>query len=757
MIILDMHTVIVLCVISYLVCTLFVAQLWQQNHRRFAGIGFWALNFALQSTALVLLTLRDFIPDWMSIVLANTLIFSGTILNYIGLERFVGKPSAQLHNYVLLGLFAATFVFLTHIHPDLQLRTLVVSAGLLIIAVQSTWLMWHRVDPAMRRLTFGVGMVFAGYCAVSILRIAGYFFEEHAGNDFLLSGPFQALVLVSYQNLLILLTYSLVLMVNRRLMTQIGTQEEKFAKAFHSAPYSITLTRLPDGTIVDVNQTFCSVMGYARTEVIGKKTMDLNIWACQADRAAVIEALSTKGKVQGMELRFRKRNGESITGLLSAEIILIDGEKRVLSCIGDITDMKRAKQALVAAKDEAERANRAKSQFLASMSHELRTPMNSILGFTHVLESNLQPKLDRDQQEMFGSVQKAGRHLLELINDVLDLEKVESGGMDLSMEPVGLPSVLRECIDFVRSQAAARQIGVSLDETSCAGLAVFADRTRLRQALLNLLSNAVKYNVAQGRVEVGCTLTEGARVRISVKDNGPGLTPEQQAHLYETFNRLGREGSAELGTGVGLALTRRVVELMGGRIGVDSAPGQGSTFWLEFSLKRISAAPDAPEGLVLGDQAQVPARHTVLYVEDNEDSILLVAHILGREKGLHVLTAHTGELGLEAALVEQPDLIILDIQLPGMDGYEVLRRLRENPLTRDIPAIAFSADALPEHVKRGITAGFADYLTKPLQVDEFVRAVHGTLKTRTGIRRNDQPEDLGQTPQSRAKSGSSVI
>ena len=757
MIVLDVHTVIVLCVFSYLVCTLFVSQLWWQNRSRFAGIGFWALSFALQSAALVLVVLRDLIPDWMSIVLANTLILSGAILIYIGLERFVGKPGAQLYNYVLLGLYTAAFVFLTHIYPDFQLRTLVVSAGLLIVAFQSVWLLWGRVDPAMRPLTFGAGVVFAGYCAVSIVRIAGYFFEEHAGNDFFLSDPFQALILVSYQNLLILLTYSLVLMVNRRLMMQIGTQEEKFAKAFHSAPYSITLTQLSDGTIVDVNKTFGLVMGYERTEVIGKKTMDLNIWACEADRAAVIEALSTKGKVQGMEFRFRKRNGESITGLLSAEIILIDGEERVLSCIGDITEIKRAERALVAAKDEAERANRAKSQFLASMSHELRTPMNSILGFTHVLEANLRPKLDRNQQEMFGSVKKAGRHLLDLINDVLDLEKLESGGMDLSMEAVGLPSVLRECIDFVRPQAAARQIAVSLDGASCAGLAVFADRTRLRQALLNLLSNALKYNVAQGRVEVGCTLTEGDRVRISVKDTGPGLTPEQQAHLYETFNRLGREGGAELGTGVGLALTRRVVELMGGRIGVDSALGQGSTFWLEFPLKRIGAAPDAPEGPVLADQAKAPANHTVLYVEDNEDSTLLVAHILGREKGLHVLAAHTGELGLEVALVEQPDLIILDIQLPGMDGYEVLRRLRENPLTRDIPAIAFSADALPEHVKRGIAAGFADYLTKPLQVEEFVRSIHGILRSLKASRRNDRPEDPGQSPQLRAKSGSGVM
>jgi PAS domain S-box-containing protein len=721
MIVLDMRTVIFLCVISYLVCTLFVARLWHQNRRRFPGMGFWTLNFALQSAALFLIVFRGAIPDWMSIVLANTLMLAGAILNYMGLERFVGKPGAQLHNYVLLVLHTVAFVFLTYIHPDLYLRTVIISVSLLIVGFQSLWLLWRRVNPAMRPLTFGVGMVFAGYCAVSIVRIVGYFVGDHAETDFFQSGAFQALVLVSYQTLLILLTYSLVLMVNRRLIMEIGTQEEKFAKAFHSAPYAITLTRLPDGTIVDVNETFGSVMGYDRAEVIGKKTMDLHIWTREEDRAAVLEALSTKGKVQGMELCFRKRNGETVIGLLSAEIILIDGEQRVLSCIGDITErkqadqklehakerlelalaasngmvfdldlrndnlfvygspnwggpgsgatvrlaqaldnahpedrpqlqrlveelrdgsrgdgeleyrlratsgewiwrhlrlsaaerdlatlrplrligtsmditeVKRGEQALVAARDEAERANRAKSQFLASMSHELRTPMNSILGFTQVLETALKPKLDRNQEEMFGFVRKAGWHLLELINEVLDLEKVESGGMTLSMEPVGLPSALRECIDFIRPAAAARQIGVSLDEASCAGLAAFADRTRLRQAVLNLLSNAVKYNVTQGRVEVSCAPAGGERVRISVKDSGPGLTPEQQAHLYQPFNRLGREGSAEEGTGVGLALTRRLVELMGGRTGVESEAGKGSTFWLEFAAQRAGTVPD---------------------------------------------------------------------------------------------------------------------------------------------------------------------
>jgi diguanylate cyclase (GGDEF)-like protein/PAS domain S-box-containing protein len=346
MIILDMRTVILLSVIIYIICTLFIVQLWRQNRRRFAGMAFWVFNFTLQTAALALIVLRGAIPDWISIVLANTLVFAGALLIYMGLERFVEKISAQLHNYVLFALYAGAFVYATFIHPDLPLRMLITSVGLLIISFQCLWLLWRRVELTMRPLTFWVGMVFGGHCVVSILRIVEYFVGTHAESNFFQSGLFETLVFVSFQMLLILLTYSLVLMVNKRLLMEVGTQEEKFAKAFHSAPYAITLTRLSDGTMVDVNESFVAIMGYDRAEIMGKKTMDLRIWEEGEGFAAVVDTLSRTGRVHGMELRFRKKSGEVVTGLFSAEIILIDGEKNILSSIGDITDRKRMEEAL---------------------------------------------------------------------------------------------------------------------------------------------------------------------------------------------------------------------------------------------------------------------------------------------------------------------------------------------------------------------------------------------------------------------------
>ena len=344
--ILDMRTVIFLSVISNIVCTLFIVQLWRQSRNHFAGMAFWVLDFVFQALALVLIIQRGAIPDWMSMVLSNTLVIAGAILGFMGLERFLGKIGPQIHNFLLLAFFIIVHGYFILVQPSLAVRNLNLSVVLLLVCFQCLWLLWRRVELTMRPLTFGVGMVFGGYCAVSIVRIVEYFVGAHAGGDYFHSGAFQTLVLVSYLMLFILLTYSLVLMVNKRLLMEIGTQEEKFAKAFHSAPYAITLTRLSDGTVVDVNESFVAITGYDRAEVLGGKTMDLHIWEHEEDRAAVVDALTRNGKVHGMELRFRNKSGGAVTGLFSAEIILIDGEKNILSSISDITERKRVEEAL---------------------------------------------------------------------------------------------------------------------------------------------------------------------------------------------------------------------------------------------------------------------------------------------------------------------------------------------------------------------------------------------------------------------------
>jgi PAS domain S-box-containing protein len=337
-----MRTIVLSYMVTNIVCVVFVALLWRQNRKRFAGTAFWVVDFIFQSVALFLIVMRGAIPDWISMVFSNTLVTVGAILGFMGLERFLGKKGSQIHNVLLVIIFIFVHGYFALVQPDLAARNLNLALALLLICFQSVWLVWRRVEPGLRSLAFGVGAVNSLYCLLSLVRIAHYFITPHADNNYFQPVLFEALVLVSYQVLFILLTYSFILMVNKRLLMQIGTQEEKFSKAFHSAPYAITLTRPSDGTIIDVNETFLSMTGYRRTEVIGKKTIDLQLWENDKDRAEVVDILSRIDRVHGMELPFRGKNGEKIMGLFSAEMITIDGEKSILSSIGDITDLKRA-------------------------------------------------------------------------------------------------------------------------------------------------------------------------------------------------------------------------------------------------------------------------------------------------------------------------------------------------------------------------------------------------------------------------------
>ena len=399
---------------------------------------------------------------------------------------------------------------------------------------------------------------------------------------------------------------------------------------------------------------------------------------------------------------------------------------RMLGVVQDITRRKQAEEELILAREEAERANRAKSEFLSSMSHELRTPMNVILGFGQLLEADTSTPLAPSQMEDVQQILKAGGHLLTLINEVLDLARIESGKIDLSIESVCAADVLRECMDLV--EPLARQRGIQVVNELGATFNVQADRTRLRQALINLLSNAVKYNRENGTIRCAAVRTAEGMVRIGISDTGVGLTPAQQRGLFQAFNRLGAENSAVEGSGIGLALTRDLVELMGGKVGVESVVGEGSTFWIDL---HAGQEPVAQAGAAASEDGAVAnlggGQKTVLYVEENPANLRLVAQILSRYPDIHLITTHTAELGLELARARRPQLMILDLNLPGMNGFELCAQLRLFDETRNIPRMALSANALPKDIERGLAAGFGRYLAKPLQVEEFVRAVQQFL------------------------------
>jgi PAS domain S-box-containing protein len=404
---------------------------------------------------------------------------------------------------------------------------------------------------------------------------------------------------------------------------------------------------------------------------------------------------------------------------------------RLVGTVQDITEQVLAEQALIAARDEAEEANRAKSQFLSSMSHELRTPMNAILGFGQLLEMDV---LNAEQLDYVQEILKAGHHLLELINEVLDLAKIESGRLELSIESVCFGDTLAECLSLIGPMLAKHQVSLEHDDLACRQIHILADNVRLKQVLINLLSNAIKYNRPQGNIKIHCEPTpDGASILVSIVDTGIGISPKAQTQLFKPFTRIDDKNNNIEGTGIGLVITKNLVKLMGGEIGVESQLDNGSTFW--FTL------PSATAGSITTDRSrEVDSRqtstvltnshrqYTILYIEDNPTNLRLVQQVLSRWPHIHLLAAHEPNLGLDLLRAHQPDLVLLDINLPEMDGYEVFKRMQSIPECGGIPVVAVSANAMPRDIERGMQAGFNDYITKPIQVASFLTSIANILE-----------------------------
>jgi PAS domain S-box-containing protein len=430
------------------------------------------------------------------------------------------------------------------------------------------------------------------------------------------------------------------------------------------------------------------------------------------------------------ELTYICKDGSRFPAIVSITALRDDYDDVIgyLLIGADNSARKRVEVELHEAMSVAKKANLAKSDFLSSMSHELRTPLGAILGFAQLIESG-SPQPTPSQRRSVDQILKAGWYLLDLINEVLDLALIESGKLSLSPEPVSLADVMLECQTMIEPQARGRGIRVSFPRLETPHF-VKADRTRVKQILINLLSNAIKYNRAGGTVVVTCVVSTPGRVRIGVEDTGEGLSPADMAQLFQPFNRLGREATVEEGTGIGLVVCKRLVELMGGVIGVDSTLGTGSVFWIELNLSTSPSPSDIAGTTVPIALEQGPARtrmRTLLYVEDNPANLMLVEDLLARRPDIRLLTAEDASRGIEIARDSLPDVILMDINLPGISGIQALRILAEDPATSHIPVVALSANAVPRDVERGLEAGFFRYLTKPIKVKEFMHTLDVAL------------------------------
>lgn len=503
---------------------------------------------------------------------------------------------------------------------------------------------------------------------------------------------------------------------------------------------SVAMMRVDDGRIIYVNEAACRNLGFSREELLGMSMFDVDPDFSPARWAELNQRLKN-GSVDPFETTHRSKDGRTFTVEVSANVLEIDGVEYHIGFAKDVTERKRAEDQicrtnellearikertseLERAKDEAEQANQAKSVFLARMSHELRTPMNAILGFSQVLE--IEP-LNTEQQSFVHEIHQAGDHLLELINDLLDISRIESGRMEFNIDPVELRPIIEQATQIIRPLL--HKMNLTFINRCAHDIMLMADATRLKQILVNLFSNAAKYNLAGGRILIECHPTGTDRLRVTVSDTGTGISQENLARLFTPFERLGMSGNTTIeGTGIGLALSKRMAQYMNGDIGVESKLGQGSTFWIELPLYSLATEIIAPIQAQIESPEQFTDKAKILYVEDNIPNLKVVEAMLRHLPNLTLLSATNGANGLELAQRYLPDIILLDIHLPDMDGYAVLQALQSKPETQVIPVIAVSADAMPLNVERGLNAGFCRYLTKPIQLSELIETINHFL------------------------------
>jgi PAS domain S-box-containing protein len=510
-------------------------------------------------------------------------------------------------------------------------------------------------------------------------------------------------------------------------VSKIKLSEEKFSKAFQSNSAMMAITGFVDGVFIDVNETMVRTLGYEHNELIGKRISDIKIFDDPVLRHTITGSLRQNVPVREIEMVAHTKSGAPIIGLFSADVIYIGKDRCVLTMIVDITERKKAEEDLKKARKEADLANVAKSEFLSRMSHELRTPMNSILGFAQLLQMGV---LNPRQKTGVGHILNSGKHLLNLINEVLDISRIEAGKISLSMEPIQVFGIIREMMDIVNPNSLEKQQTLEFSDSPANYLFLIADSKRLKQVLLNLINNAIKYNCSKGKVTIKTESlpsepSGASRIRISVTDTGWGISADDLPKLFKPFERIGAEKTETEGTGLGLAVVKKLMDAMAGTIGVESTVGVGSTFWIEFPQSASPLEIAENSGGVLDMPSELDNKSgTILYIEDNVSNIELVDQILSVERpGIHLISNKNGRLAVPLAIENKPDLILLDLDLPDIHGTEVLMLLQNEVKTGKIPVVIISADAMPKQIEKLMNSGAKNYLTKPLDIALFLKTI----------------------------------
>ena len=566
----DLRTLYLNYSVVNIVSLFMMIVLWHQSRKRFEGTHFFVLDFVLQIFCLLLIYMRGLIPDFFSMVVSNSASLFGTFLGLAGLARFTGKKVNNTFNIVFILVFAVIHTWFGIIDPNLSIRNLNFSFFFMLLTVQCAWIMLDSIPPELKHLTRWTGLVFVLFSLVNVVRIITFFFRDNLTNDYLNSGPFESIVILSYQILFTFLTFTLILMVNGRLGKQIVSEEEKFSKAFQLAPYAVLITRLSDGKIYEVNEGFLKLSKYTREEVIGKTTGELNLWYNKTDREKIVSILQEHGKLKETEYTFQIKSGELLIGLVSAELLHIDNELSILTTVYDLTPRKKLENQLV-------EMNATKDKFFSIIAHDLKSPFNSIIGFSSLLKEEPLNLEKHEIVQFAGAIHKTATGTLHLLENLLDWSLMQQGRIFFEPKEADLSNIAHEIVEQKLNQAIAKRIEIV--NLIPKNLMVTVDENMFKAVFRNLVENTIKFTLPGGKVEINAQ-NAGNNILVSVTDDGVGIKTENIEKLFKIETGFSTPGTRnEKGTGLGLILCREFIEKHNGKIWVESTEGKGSTFY----------------------------------------------------------------------------------------------------------------------------------------------------------------------------------
>ena len=743
---LDMRTLMVTYVLNSLMNTLVIFIYWRQNKKYFSGMSYWVIALALQTIGFLLLGVRGALPDFVTIVVSNFLIVTASFLLLEGFKYFVGYQSSKIHNFIILAVYFVLQYYFAFIQPSTSIRIIIISIFTSVFFGQSGSLLLSKKKHSYNAFAKMTGILCFVYILVQAYR-AGVELLWPTTDYFSAGLPATAGQVVN-QFLTIAMVLSFVIMVNgvnifNRLKNEkeIIASKAKIEDLYNNAPCGYHSADR-NGVIINMNDTELAWLGYSRDEVVGRlKLTDIATPESAQKVRELLPRLIETGSMNDNRVELLTRSGKVLPVITNAKAIYDDKGHFLYSLtnVFDRTEINRVERELISALEKADQANKAKGEFLSKMSHELRTPLNAIIALSGVLQRALTSKIPDDEYGYLEVINRSGNNLLNMINDILDLSRIESGRVELEITAFDLNDILTKIIETTKPLADAKQIDLVYNNFGTT-VDVRSDQHKIEHIVQNLVSNAIKFT-DKGSVTISLTKTETKAV-ISVKDTGIGISETNIPLIFDEFRQADSSITRRFGgTGLGLSIVSKYLDLLDGHISVNSIPGQGSEFIVEIQLENESlrskenvhetpADQTASRPLLAAETEALPSansrvKKSILVVEDNPDNMLVVRAILHRDFLLH--EAMTGERALEMAQSMVPDAILMDINLPGISGMETFRFIRKTPALRHIPVIALSASVMPDEYDSVLREGFDAFVVKPIDSNNLISALQGVL------------------------------